>query len=306
MDKWDFSETTNRWQEEAMALDKAEVLAATKKHEKTDDGSETDGTKGKKRKPLKYKSAKNKVHSKLAPPPNPVVQWTKKNIWNPTSHLIRTEASHQEYIVRSVYQRQPRHVGHFLFKLIESLDWIPRYVFDWACFLLHTTTVFAVQVVDLAVASTFRALWAFPWASTLFFALVAALPSIPYAYWVDGDVQKAVLFGLLYAAWFLRMSHLYIDKPERWLGYTQWQYFPWLNFRDLLWGPYVLLAAAAYVFVHFEKHPVHEPLFDYNYHSVRRPVVTAREPVVITHHPVQEPIVINDLPLDEPIVVLEY
>ncbi|KAI4598299.1 hypothetical protein KJ359_003183 [Pestalotiopsis sp. 9143b] len=296
----DTRDTVQRWKDEADALVKAEKEAAMKNAAKTGNGSETDGTKGKARKPLKYKSAnRDKGHSKLAPPPSPVVQWTKKNIWNPTSHLIRAEASHQEYIVRSVYQRQPRHVGHFLFKLLESLDWIPRYVFDWACFLLHTATVFAVQVVDLVIAATFRALWAFPWASTLFFGMVAALPSIPYAYWVDGDVQKAVLFGLLYAAWFLRMSHLYINKPERWLGYTQWQYFPWLNLRDFLWGPYVLLAAAAYIFVHFEKHPVHEPLFDFTYHGVQRPVV-------ITRHPVQEPIVINDLLLDEPIVVLEY
>ncbi|KAF3026443.1 hypothetical protein E8E14_012030 [Neopestalotiopsis sp. 37M] len=180
--------------------------------------------------------------------------WVERNLWSPTEHFVRTEASHQEYLVKSVYNRQPRHVGHFLFRLIHSLSWIPRYLFELGAHLLNVATTILVQLVDLAFALTFRALSAFPWASSLFFGLVAALPTIPYDFWVHkDDARSAVLSGVLVAAWFLWMSHLYLNKPQRWLGYTRMEFFPWLSVADLLYGPYIPLAVGVWAFVRFRK-----------------------------------------------------
>ncbi|ETS78302.1 hypothetical protein PFICI_10364 [Pestalotiopsis fici W106-1] len=210
--------------------------------------STTDATKTK----ATTKKTKKTEREKPVPLP-PAVLWAQKNLWKPTENFVRTEASHQEYLVKSVYNRQPRYVGHFLFRLIHSASWIPRYIFELVCLLLSVTTTFIVQLIDLVFTVGFRGLFAFPWASTLFFGLVVGLPTIPYEFWLQDDVQNAVLSGVLVAAWFLWMSHLYMNRPERWLGYTRLEFFPWLSGEELLNGPYVMLAIAVAVFVHFRK-----------------------------------------------------
>ncbi|KAK6083417.1 hypothetical protein SCUP234_03767 [Seiridium cupressi] len=195
-----------------------------------------------------------------------IKDWLYKQVGEPFEEISRIETATYGYFFKRIYDRQPRYVGHFLFKLISNVDWIPRFFFEWACFLIKAATTSAVQLIDIFFVLAFGGLWEFPWASTLYYAFIVILATIPYSmYTTEDHAYSPILWVSLYAAWFTRMTYVYINRPETWIGYTRNSHFPWLTLGDVATGPYWLLAAAIAVFVHFERNPITAPLFLSNY-----------------------------------------
>lgn len=199
------------------------------------------------------------------PTKKPSLDWAGRWFLEPVRDMIRIELAYQGHILKRLRDRQPRHVGHFLFKLINNINWIPRALFDFCCHLAGVVTKFSIQLIDLFLVSLLRGLWGFPWAVTSFFGLVLILFRIVCIMWVAGENMKASAFWTtLYILWLLWMSHVYIDKPETWVGYTRNPYPPFIaKPSDFVFGPYWPLWVAIGVFIHFECHPATglEPLF---------------------------------------------
>ncbi|KAH6644931.1 hypothetical protein BKA67DRAFT_670407 [Truncatella angustata] len=203
------------------------------------------------------------VNTPASPPPLPTAMgeawhWIQKSIVGPGTDLGRLELAHQLHVLKRVYDRQPRHFGHFVLKLISTVEWIPRYLFDACCELLKVSTTFVIQLLDLLLSSLFCGLFGFPWASTLFYGLLVTFPRVPYTFWQTGNFKGAAVCTLLYTTWAAWMIHVYINKPERWLGYARsWLITP----GEILVGPYLWLFLAAGTMLWFEYQPITDPLF---------------------------------------------
>lgn len=172
-----------------------------------------------------------------------------------TKDFLRIEATYQRHLVRKAYYRRPRLFGHVLFKIIDNLNWIPRFIFDAICLVVHITTRFVIQLIDLVVTWSFRNVWNFPYAVTLMFAFIGSLATIPYAYWTIGNLQNAVLAAICYLVWFLWIAQAYIYRPQSWAGWGRCT-----EAWHVILGPYLPLLLAFLAFAHFELYPVTKAL----------------------------------------------